>query len=126
MAGDTESQPTGNLELELYARSWGKLTPEETEAIGAISGAWAEYGDNGFSQNGSRAVIRRKPGEVVTPHEAETLLAPFASHILNYFEIIGFKDPRDRQLPGNFSDRSTPVYVAPPQATQVFPEQLGR
>ncbi len=126
MAGDAKSQPTGDLELELYARSWGKLTPEETEAIGAISGAWAEYGDNGFSRNGSRAVIRRGPGEVVTTHEAETFLAPFAGHILNYFEIMGFKNPGDRQSPGNFSDRSTPVYVAPPRATQVFPERLGR
>jgi hypothetical protein len=91
--------------LVLYARSWGKLTPEEESTIKSVDGAFSEYGDNGFSKYGTKVVVRREAGHLLKPDEVETILAPLAGHVLRYFELSGVADPGDKQPDGNFSSK---------------------
>ncbi len=99
-------RPLGQVSLAVHARSWGRITPEEVEAITAVNGADASYGDNGFNRYGTIVTVWREAGQTLDQEEVETLLAPLAGHILHYFDIMSLKDPAARQPTGNFSNRT--------------------
>lgn len=98
--------PTGNVELAIDHRSWGRISDEETQEISALSkgyNTWAKYADQGFWRHGTNITTVRETGAIVTPEEAEAMLAPLAPHVINYFDLIGKPDWATRQTPGNFS-----------------------
>lgn len=110
--GSARPRPLGQVSLAMYARSWGRLSADEKEAIETIEGASAEYGDNGFDRRGSSVTIWREAGQTLDQSEVETMLAPLAAHVLHYFDIMGIEEPKNIQPTGNFSSRSaTPVRV---------------
>lgn len=95
--------PTGQVYLQLHTRSWGHLGDEEAAGINALEDTWAEYGDQGHGRRGTSVIARRKPGQVITELEAETILAPLAEHVINYFELVGRPDLAAHQGSGNFT-----------------------
>jgi hypothetical protein len=105
--GSGRPRPLGQVSLALYARSWGRITPEEKEAVETVEGAWAEYGDNGFDRRGTRVTVWREPGQTLDQSEVETMLAPLAGHVLHYFDIMDVDNPGTKQPTGNFSNRDT-------------------
>lgn len=100
--------PTGNLELQISARTWGRLTEAEIADIGQVENAWAEYSDLGHSRNGSLITVLRKTGETICREEAETLLAPLVGHVIGYFDLVSRPDLKEFQVPGSFSSHLAP------------------
>lgn len=103
--GTGRPRPLGQVSLALYARSWGRLTPEEKEAVETVEGAWAEYRNNGYDRCGTRVTVWREAGHTLDQSEVETMLAPLAGHVLHYFDIMDTADPGAKQPAGNFSNR---------------------
>lgn len=99
-------RPLGELTLSIYAKSWGKLTQKEQKALAEVSGTSFDYGDRGYARQGSLAIIQRELGQKIDQDEIEAVLAPFAGHVLGYFDIMRLKNPGDKQPSGNFSDRN--------------------
>jgi len=97
--------PTGEVSLQLHTRSWGRLSEEETAEINALENTWTGYGDQGHSRPGTSVIARREPGQVITELEAETILAPLAEHVINYFDLVGRPDLAAHQGSGNFTSR---------------------
>lgn len=99
-------RPTGDVQLRVYARSWGRILDEEIQEINALGNGkntWAEYSDQGHSRHGTHVSAIRVPGEVLTHHEAETMFAPLAPHVIDYFNLVGRPDLAAWQTPGNFT-----------------------
>jgi len=101
-----DPQPTGNVQLRVHARTWGRILDEEMSEIAALGtgkNTWAEYGDQGHSRRGTHVSAVRMPGEVLTQHQAETMLAPLAPHIIGYFDLVDMPHLAQWQKPGNFT-----------------------
>lgn len=101
--GGKEPTPTGNVYLQMHTRTWGRLRDEEAGRINALEHTWAEYGDRGHHRNGTSVTSRREPGQVITQFEAETILAPLAPHVIDYFDLVGRPDLKAHQGLGNFT-----------------------
>jgi len=101
-----DPQPTGNVQLQVHARTWGRISDEEMQEINALGNdgnTWAEYGDQGYGRRGTHVNAIRMPGEVLTQHEAETMFAPLAPHVVNYFDLADTPHLADLQKPGSFT-----------------------
>lgn len=97
-------RPTGDVRLSVYARTWGKLSDDDAGTINGLPGTWTEYGDNGWHKSGTIAYTERRPGEILTENELETILAPLARHTIDYFDIMKIPDAvRKTERAGNFS-----------------------
>jgi hypothetical protein len=103
--GTGRPRPLGQVSLALYARSWGRITPEEKQIVETVEGACAEYGDNGYDRRGTRVTVWREAGQTLDQSDVETVLAPLAGHVLHYFDIMGLGNPGVKQPTGNFSNR---------------------
>lgn len=79
------------------------LNDEEASEVNALENVWAEYDDQGHHRRGTSIIARRNPGQLVTELEAETILAPLASHVTGYFELVGRPDLAAHQGSGNFT-----------------------
>ena len=109
-------RPTGDVKLSVYIRTWGKLSDDETDAINDLPGTWTECTDNGWSRNGTQVVATRKPGEVLTENELETILAPLARHIIDYRDIAQVSDVvLKSERRGNFSTSNRLASRAAPE-----------
>jgi hypothetical protein len=103
-SGSGKPRPTGDVQLSMYIRTWGKLSDEDLAAINAMPDTWAEYTDNGWRRKGTQVMTVRKPGEALTADQVEGLLAPLADHVIHYFDIAGIpNEVRKTERPGNFS-----------------------
>lgn len=103
--GRSRPHPTGNVSMTVFARSWGKLSESEVSTIEKIDGVHTEYADNGYSRLGSRVVLRRDSSNPFEAEEIDTILAPLAKHILNYYEVMNLHRPSNEPT-GDFSDRN--------------------
>ena len=103
-SGSGKPRPTGDVQLSMYVRTWGRLSDQDMAAINAMPNTWVEYTDNGWSRHGTQLMTTRKPGEILTANQVEELLAPLADHVIHYFDIAGVpREVRKTERPGNFS-----------------------
>lgn len=102
---DRRPVPTGNVKMTVNHRSWGKISAEEIQEIEAIGeNTWAKYTDQGFHRSGTNITTMRKSGEIIAYEEAEAMLAPLSTHVINYFDLIDRPELAAHQRPGNFSE----------------------
>jgi len=100
-------EPTGDVRLMMHARTWGMLRLSEIESIKDLDSQrfFTSYSDQGYSRRGTSVTGICKRGQELTELQAETVLAPLASHVINYFDIINRPDLAQYQEPGNFTTR---------------------
>lgn len=102
-------KPTGNTYMQMLATTWGRLLPEEINGITDLTGISqieAFNGDVGHSRRGARVIALCYPGETITNNAAETILAPLAGHVVEYFNLVGRPHLAKWQKPGNFSSHA--------------------
>jgi len=112
---DTKPEPTGNVSLNLYFQTWGRLETNQSKDLERLAHSiQVDYRDLGYHYNGTSVLVRRNHEEPLLAREVEEILAVLAPHIVNYFEIMDRDQPSPRKA-GDFSAADRPASASLPK-----------